>query len=189
MDEKQKLLVAIAVAVILAAGLAYLIYRERNVATETQTSIDTCRTAIKAAEAKIAEIPKLEAERQELIKFVEDYVRILPDEKEVEALLETLSELKDQAGLAPDAIESFQFAQDSTSMRGRPTSANFQRYIRKVDLKANFFQFVTFVNLLERYKRFIQVDSFGIKPKTEGGGSALDIVMQLSTFTYTRKKK
>ena len=188
MDEKQKLMIAIGVAAAVAVGLLYLIYLERNTAAETQTSIETCREAVKAAEAKIAEIPKLEAERQELIKFVEDYVRILPDEKEVEALLETLSELKDQAGLAPDAITSFQFGQEGGFMRSRATSANFQRYTRKVALKANFFQFATFASLLERYKRFIQVDSFSIKPKAEGG-SQLDVTMQLSTFTYSRKKK
>jgi Tfp pilus assembly protein PilO len=188
MDERQKLLVTIASIAAVAVGLLYLDYREYTALAETRNTIENTRAAIKAAEAKIAEIPTLEAERARLTEVVEENVRILPDEKEVESLLETLSELKDQSGLTPDAIESFQFAQESASARGRSTaSANFQKYICQVRLRATLFQFATFVNLLERYKRFVQVDSFSMKP--EATGAELDVNMQMSTFTYTRGAK
>lgn len=186
MDEKQKMAIALAVVIAIAAGLLFLIYKERSLAVATQAKIDKCRKDIKACEAKIAEIPALEAERNRLTAVVEEYVRILPDEKEVEALLETLSELKDQSGLAPDAIESFTFVPEPASSTRGGTSANFQKYIRQVRLRATLFQFATFVNLLERYKRFIQVDNFNIPG---GDTREHDISMQMSTFTYTRAKK
>ena len=188
MDERQKLLIVIAGLAAIAVGILYLLYREYTSAQETQVSIENTRMAIKTAEAKIVDIPSLEAERARLTEVVEENVRILPDEKEVEALLETLSELKDQSGLAPDAIDSFQFVQEPASAKGRgTTSANFQKYVRQVRLRATLFQFAVFVNLLERYKRFIQVDSFSMKPQAEG--AELDINMQMSTFTYSRASK
>ncbi len=187
MDERQKLIASIAAVVAVAAGLLYLIYRERTISAETEASIRNCRINIKTAEEKIAQIPALDAERTRLTEVVEEYVRILPDEKEVEALLETLSELKQEAGLVPDAIESFTFVPEPAAAGRHATSANFQKYIRQVRLRATLFQFATFVNLLERYKRFIQVDSFNIRPQAEG--MEHDINMQMSTFTYSRTKK
>lgn len=187
MNEKQQLLVAAAVAAAIAVFLGCLIFSEYRTSQETQVMIDSCKRNIEMADAKIREIPTLEAERNRLTAVVEEYVRILPDEKEVEALLETLSELKDKAGLAPDAIESFTFAAEPTGVKSRAASANFQKYIRQVRLRATLFQFADFVNRLERYKRFIQVDSFSIRP--EGDSLENGIMMQMSTFTYSRTKK
>jgi len=186
MNEKQKLMVAVAIAAAIAMGLAYVIYVEYRASVETLATTANVKNDIEAAEAKIKEIPGLEADRNRLAAVVEDYVRILPDEKEVEALLETLSELKDKAGLAPDAITSFTFTQEPIGA-SRAASANFQKYIRQVRLKATLFQFADFVNRLERYKRFIQVDTFSLRPLAEG--TEQDITLQMSTFTYSRAKK
>jgi Tfp pilus assembly protein PilO len=187
MNEKQKLMVAAAVAAAIAIGLAYLIYVEYGTSVEALETTANVKKGIQLAEAKIKEIPGLEAERNRLAAVVEEYVRILPDEKEVEALLETLSELKDKAGLAPDAITSFTFTQEPIGTSRSAASANFQKYVRQVRLRATLFQFADFVNRLERYKRFIQVDSFSLRPQTEG--TVHDINMQMSTFTYSRAKK
>ena len=187
MNEKQKLLVAAAAVAAVAFGMAYLIYGEYRASGEALETIESAKKDIEMAEGKIAEIPGLEAERNRLAALVEEYVRILPDEKEVEALLETLSELKDKAGLAPDAITSFTFTQDPIGAGRSAASANFQKYIRQVRLKATLFQFADFVNRLERYKRFIQVDTFTLRPVADG--TEHDITMQMSTFTYSRAKK
>ena len=187
MNEKQQLLVVAAVAAAIAVFLGVLVFMEYRTAGEAQETIGSIRHNLDMADAKIKEIPALQAERNRLTEVVEEYVRILPDEKEVEALLETLSELKDKAGLAPDAIESFTFAAEPASARRAGTSENFQKYIRQVRLHATLFQFADFVNRLERYKRFIQVDSFSLRPQPDS--LEHDIMMQMSTFTYSRTKK
>jgi len=177
-----------AVAAAVAVFLAVLIFMEYRASGETQQTIANLQQSIEKADGKIREIPALEAERNRLTEVVEEYVRILPDEKEVEALLETLSELKDKAGLAPDAIESFTFAAEPTGAKSRAaTSANFQKYMRQVRLHATLFQFADFINRLERYKRFIQVDSFSLRPQADS--LEQDINMQMTTFTYSRTKK
>ena len=187
MNERQQLLVVGAVTAAIAVFLGCLIVMEYNAAAKSKEDIKGIQAQITVAEAKIREIPALEAERNRLTEVVEEYVRILPDEKEVEALLETLSELKDKAGLAPDAIESFTFAAEPSGQSRASASANFQKYVRQVRLRATLFQFADFANRLERYKRFIQVDSFSIRPQSDTPEH--DISMQMSTFTYSRTKK
>jgi len=187
MNERQQLLVVGAVTAAIAVFLGCLIVMEYNAAAKTKEDIKALQAQIAVAEAKIQEIPALEEERKHLTEVVEEYVKILPDEKEVEALLETLSELKDKAGLAPDAIESFTFAAEPSGQSRASASANFQKYVRQVRLRATLFQFADFVNRLERYKRFIQIDSFSIRPQPDSPEH--DIAMQMSTFTYSRTKK
>jgi len=184
-DEKTKLLLGIGVMVIVVLTLLYLIYRDYTEINETKTRIERHLRDIETAKAKIKEIPALREQRYKLTHAVEEYVRILPDRKEVEALYDTLSEFEKKSGVQ---IRDFAAPQQQRTTRRQQRSANFIKETRDVRVIGDFFQVATFINLIENYKRFMRVDSISMRPSSQGSGM-LDVRLKLSTFIYRRRAK
>ncbi|MEW6355950.1 MAG: type 4a pilus biogenesis protein PilO [Planctomycetota bacterium] len=180
LTEQQKLMVAAAIGILVVAVLLYMIYSAQSQIQAARTEITNYRQKIVKAQERIKEIPALREKRYALTNAVEEYVRILPDGREVETLLDTLSDLKKEAEIE---LTSFRIMQEAR--RGRGGSQNFEKHTRQAKLIGPFFNIAKFINLLERYKRFMSVESFTMKPKE---GTMLNVELRFSTYTYERGK-
>ncbi|NOZ23612.1 MAG: type 4a pilus biogenesis protein PilO [Planctomycetes bacterium] len=179
LTEQQKLLAAAGVGIVVVGVLLYMIYDSQSQIQKARTEIITYRKKIVKAQQRIKEIPALREKRYALTNAVEEYVKILPDGREVEALLDTLSDLRKEA-----EVELISFRITREARRGKGGSRKFEKHTRQAKLVGEFFNIAKFINLLERYKRFMSVESFSLKPKE---GKMLDVDLKFSTYTYQRK--
>lgn len=181
MDEKQKMIIAAAVGVLLVGVLLYLTYSAKTQKEAAEKDIAAFQKRFREARERIKEIPALRQKEFELNNAVNEYVKILPTEQEVEKMYDTVNDLKDEAGIQ---LSSYRPGKQAGKSRQK-MSSNFQMHTRDIRISGNFFAIVKFINLIERYKRFMRVESFDLKP-TEG--DILDSTVKFSTFTYTPKK-
>jgi len=184
-DDKRKLLIAAAMSVLIVGVLAYLIYSDYETISSLKAECERHLRNIDTAKAKIREIPALREQRYKLTQIVEEYVRILPDQREVEALYDTLAAFEEKSHVR---IRSITAPPPERGRRKQATSANFVKHTRDLNVYGTFFQVATFINLIENYKRFMRVDSFTMRPGGETEG-CLNLTMKMSTFTYQRRAR
>jgi len=177
LSEQQKLIIAGGVGLVVVAVLLYMVYDAQAQIQKARKEITSYRQKIVTAQQRIKEIPALREKRYALTNAVEEYVRILPNGREVEALLDTVSDLKKEAEIE---LMSFRIER---GQRRRGGSRNFEKHTRQTKVVGEFFNIAKFINLLERYKRFMSVESFEMKPKEK---KMIDADLKFSTYTYER---
>ena len=105
---------------------------------------------------------------------------MLPSQKEIEALVDNLSEFAKQSGVI---IAKVQPMRQMAYKAQKGTTQRFDEAVFDLDLVGNYFQFVEFLNCLENYKRFIKVDSFNLAG-ARTAGDPLSISLKFATYTY-----
>ncbi|MBI4576455.1 MAG: hypothetical protein HY722_09360 [Planctomycetes bacterium] len=147
------------------------------------------------------ERPLLEQKRDAVEAVVRQYVRILPDERasseeEVLRLLQAFLDEASRVGPGTSHLELQSFAADKTQASPADPSdmgTAFRRYGYTVQLRGTFFQFLTFVSLLENHERFFRVNGFHVTPGESmddpgsmagAGEGAQAFEVRFSTYTY-----
>ncbi|MGE3165830.1 MAG: type 4a pilus biogenesis protein PilO [Planctomycetota bacterium] len=201
LTEKQQFVVVIVVfaVAILGEGLfAYSCLRKRTELKETRIKLDQEEAE---AQAKIAMIPKLRKESEELAQIIEDYAEILPTEAEVslDAFLEDIEQFIQDTSLVivNGAPVEKKFV---AKKKGAPEAArvNFEQHKYRFQLEGTYLDFVRFVNRVENHTRFLEIVEMKIAPtgktgRGEGGeeirlaeNSRKTIELVISTYTYAR---
>jgi len=181
LDEKHKLIIAGVIGVLVVGAMLYLTYSAYQQKQAAEQEIVKYQDRLRKARDRIKEIPALRQREFELSTAVNEYVKILPTSGEVNKLYDTINDLKDEAG-----VQLLSYRVGRASGGRRKMSSNFQMHTRDLKLVGDFFSIAKFINLIERYKRFMRVESFDMKP-SEGG--QIDSTLKFSTFTYTPKAK
>lgn len=120
---------------------------------EEQVAIEAERQKIQQAEAKIEKIPDLEKQVIVLRENVDTYVKILPEQGEINNFLRTVNRFVSQSNVEPKSF-----------IDGKPgTAGKFDHYSYRIELTATLWQFLKFINLFESYERFVRVKSFTIR--------------------------
>ncbi len=178
LEERQLLGISVVVVAIIlgitGAGI-YFSHRKLSDLIKQNASLES---QIQAAQKKIDEIKTLQTKRDLLEANLYDIEQRLPDQKELEGMLDTLAEFKEASGVDIRSLKP----QKTSSTRMQLAEA-YEEYRYSISLKADFFSFVKFLNLLETYKRFIRVNSFRISQK-DPDSSINDIELEVSTFSY-----
>ena len=142
----QIITVAFTVFFILASGgLAFWIYQSYTKALEDEASY---QTQISTAKVKQDKVPGLEKEVVILRESVREFVKILPDTKEVNGFVKKLSDFYDQSG-----VELYVLKDDTRASRRKKLEV-FDRETFRVELRGNIIQFLKFISLVENYERF-----------------------------------
>ncbi len=181
MNEKQKLLATIGVFLFLAGALGGYGWWQWKKIQETEKQIKRMHAEIAKLSNKIKQIPEMERLRDALSKKITEYEKILPDKKEVEGLMSMLSE---QAELAGCKVHDFSLVGGKRRLgmaAGPYRKIRFQCTVTSSREGKGYIAAMTFLNLLERYKRFIAADSFSI---AKGGGEGESMQMRLNAHTY-----
>jgi len=179
-NEKVMLLAVLVGSVLIAVASGVTIYFVAKDTSELKAANDALHTRIATAKNKLNQLNDMRVEREKAQARLVASESILPSQKEIETLVDNLSEFAKQSGVTIVKAEPVR-----QSAYGAPiaTSQRFDEADFNLDLTGNYFQFVEFLNYLENYKRFIRVDSFSVaagRNNSEGNSMSLDF----ATFTY-----
>jgi len=154
---------------------------------EIETTITQKQAAITAAQQKIAKIGGLEKEVIILRENLDEYVKVLPDSKELNGFVRMLTMFERQSGLV------------GTDLLQKPTRAakgseRFALIEYSYEMTGTLWEFLKFINLLENYERFINIAEFSIHAGGKGkddemrdGEVVHKVKLTMQTYSYNGK--
>ncbi len=187
--EKTLMIISIIVSFVLVAGLSALCYMNWKKVQEVGEETDKLTKKADGLQRKIDKLDEKQEERDLLAKKIHEYEKILPDAKEVENLMTMLSE---QGRRSDCIVKDFSLVEKRTARRGQAAGgvyAKVQFECSAVSSKPGkgYFCACKFLNLLERYERFIAVDDLVITGGKKGSATmAMDV--SAHTYMFTGKK-
>ncbi|MBL8725025.1 MAG: type 4a pilus biogenesis protein PilO [Planctomycetes bacterium] len=153
----KKQLVAILGGGALVAGLAVGgVFYAQGLIEEVEANIEAKQQSLAAADAKLAQVPGLEKEVVVLRENLGEFVKILPDTKDLADFLRMVNQFQRQCGIV------------GTSLMLRPQTeagagGRFSRIEYTYESTATIWQFLKLMSLIENYERFISITEFSIQ--------------------------
>ncbi len=190
MNEKQALLLASVATVLVCAGAGAGVWWASGLVEEEKVAIQDKRAKVAAARKKIAKIPEVERDVIVLRENVDEYVKILPQERELTNFTRTAQNFAAQSGFALDTVRPVRTAGSK--------AATFEKVSYQFEFSSSLWQFMKFMNFFENYARFVKVQDFKLakinsaRPgQGEGLASGEDKIHKLSitveTYVYNAK--
>ena len=150
---------------------------------ELEEKAKTLNDQVTGAKQRIATIEDLEKGVIVLRENVQNYVRVLPSDAEVEVFLRKIEEFRRDSGV------------ELTEVRKQPTrtklasSAVFERQEYRVACTGTYLQFLQFTTRLENYERFISLSTIRItagqnNDKEKGAATEIQHKFELTVVTY-----
>lgn len=168
---------------LLAAGGIY--YTEELVA-EVESQVTDKQAAIDKAQGRIQQIGNLERDVVILRENLGEYVKILPDQKELTDFVRMLNQFNRQSGVKSSSLVN---TQRQTAKNDRFTPIEYT-----YEMTATLWQVMKFMNLVENFERFVSITDFRITSGGKGGKVQMrdgDVVhnvsMTLQTYSYNGK--
>lgn len=164
------------------------VYYTSGLIEEIDLQVAEKTTAVAAADKKIAQIPGIEKDVIILRENLGEYVKILPDDRELNELLRTLQKFERQSGIRGTGLTQ-------KNSRGGKGKGLFSPIEYSYEMTATLWQGIKFMNLIENFERFVSVTDFSIKEgkgKT-GGADTIDgevvhtIKISMRTYQYNKK--
>jgi hypothetical protein len=194
-NNHKNLLRASIIGGVLLSGLfgwlGYEDYKAREAGLET---IAQKRGELDRAEAQIREIPRLEEKIIVLRETVNQYVRILPEEKDINTFVDQLTQFATRSNVRVRKLDD----EDARARSGRNkkgATAAFDRIVYKVSLEGNCAELLKFMDLFENHERFVRIASFKIEHR-ESSDKDVDqmtvphqVDLDLETYVYNPKVK
>ncbi|MEO6596663.1 MAG: type 4a pilus biogenesis protein PilO [Planctomycetota bacterium] len=185
--QKKQLFAIVGGSTVLCVLAISGVYYVQGLIEEITVQTTQKKESIVVAEGKIAQIPGIEKEVIVLRENLDEYVKILPDTKELNAFVRTLQQFERQSGIMGTGL---------TPKNSRVGKANgqFTPIEYTYDFTATLWQFLKFINLMESYERFVSITDFNIQSGATGRGEVSrdgDIVhkvrLTMQTYTYNGK--
>lgn len=193
-SEKQLLILTVALVAVVVSGLAFLVVMARRAVTEVESEIKQAQNEKKSQEQRVRDMDKLQADIAAKTENFERFKRQLPAGEELAALVEAIGKMADRARVQKGA---FFFAPDAAPPPTGGQGPPFRSYTIRLPVKGNFQQIGSFINEIERHKRFMRVDSFDLSTPTSGATAASMVSpgplecssnITVKTFTYEQGK-
>jgi hypothetical protein len=199
MNEKKPLIIAsAALGLIILAGGGILYYLHFVVLPKVQKELEVAQKAVADAKDKQGKIKGYKLEIDRLTKEEEKKKTRIPnlDSKEYDGLANLLDDIRKRAGVD---LSGGTYAQSKTATAAkaapRGAAAAPTTGVHKVqydmNVKGGFHQLLRYLNLLEKERRFLNVESFAITKGSETTGKdkgAAQAMRQLkvivSSYTY-----
>ena len=158
LTEKQKLLAigggALGICLLAAGG----VWWAQGLIEEVEASIAKKRKDIAAAEQKIAKIPGTEKEVIILRENLDSYVKILPEEADLNTFVKKLNQFEQSSG-----IQTVMFQPGRPSRQNGKVKERFSRIEYVYEMEATLWQYLKFINQIENYERFVAITDFSIQ--------------------------
>lgn len=186
---QKKQLLTIAGSAALICGLAVFgVFHAQGLIQEIDAQKEQKQQAIVAAEGKIAQIPAIEKDVIVLRENLDEYVKILPDNRELNAFVRMLNQFERQSGIqGTGLIQRAVRANDKGNDRFTPIEYTYE-------MTATLWQFLKFMNLIENYERFVSITDFSItaggkgrNDETRDGDTVHSVKLTMQTYTYNGK--
>jgi Tfp pilus assembly protein PilO len=183
---QKKLLLTIgggALGLCLVAGGG--IWYSLGLVDETMAEVTKKNEAITAAELKIKRIPNLEKDVVILRENLVEYVKILPDSKELSEFVRMLSQFDRQSGVKSASLLPVR--------RGEKKGEAFTPIEYSYEMTATLWQCLKFMNLIENFQRFVSITDFSIESgakdanETRDGDVVHKVKLTMQTYAYNGK--
>lgn len=175
---------ALAVCLLAAGG----VYYAQGLIEEIEAKVVQKKDEVTAAEVKIAKIPALQKSVVVLRENLDEYVRILPDTRELTTFVRSLNQFERQSGMLGMGLQLKARRESKTVERFAPIEYTYEG-------TATLWQALRFMNLIENYKRFVSITDFAISSggssgrggELRDGDSVHQVRLTLQTYTYNRR--
>ncbi len=165
LNDKQKVLAIIGGTLLLAGIAAGGIWWAQGLVDEQQEEITGKKSQIAAAQNKIDKIPVVEREVIILRENLDEYVKILPNARDLNAFVKEMTKFERQSGL-----QATEFTPGRLSQSKDATKFSKVKYSYKGT--ATLWQLLRFMNFIENYERFVKVTGLSVTSKKSGGNAA-----------------
>ena len=182
MSEGRKLLISVLVVAVTLGGVVAWLVVGVKASKKLDVSIRQKGLQLTELQEKVAAIPALRQEQQRLAGELKECETILPNDRELNKIMDTLSEYEKEAKVE---LRVFSPRTERKSSQSGPQTS-YKKVSYDLDLVGEYFNIVKFLNLLENHNRFVQVDSFNVKQKDEDS-PINDVSLKLSTFVFDPK--
>ena len=185
LGENKYLLMGIGGAVLLTAGALFLTFRAYQRAEEGKQQTARIRQQIVEARDKKRKIPGLEQDVIILRSNVEEYVKILPEEKHIHNFINTINRFEQESGITMTKLDA-----PGVRRTGKKKSDHaFDRIVYKTKIAGTLKQMLNFINKFENYERFVAIEDFQFRPEKRDEGEGVKEVnlmgtLQLETYVY-----
>jgi len=160
------------------------IYYTSGLIDEIDVKIEEKDKAIAEADQKIGMIPALERSVIILRENLDQYVKILPNDKELTNFLRMLQQFNRQSGVQSNALANRQ--------RVEKKGERFTPIEYTYDMTATLWQCMKFMNLVENFDRFVSISEFNIQSGEVGargeavrdGDTVHKVKLTLQTYKY-----
>lgn len=193
--NKRMVVISGGASVLVLGALGYLGWTDWQEIGTLRGEHDSLRTAIAKADTEIQQVGDIEDRVLVLRERVKDHAAILPDDSEIYAFVDKLTEFARQSGVTVTGLDDTAAKQRKT--KSAATREAFDRVTYKLKLVASTASFIKFLDLFEnKYERFVNIPSFKLK-----GGEfddklhkAADDVrheldLEIETYVYNPKAK
>jgi Tfp pilus assembly protein PilO len=185
-QKKQLLAIGGGAGLVCALAISGVFYAQ-GLIDEINVSIESKQQAISAAETKIAQIPSLEKQVVILRENLDEYVKILPDSKELNEFVRMLNQFERQSGIIGSGLVL-------KNAKASKDNVRFTLVEYTYEGTSTMWEFLKFVNLIENYDRFVTISEFSIQSGDKGRGEEMrgrDVVhsmrLTLQTYSYNGK--
>lgn len=160
------------------------IYYTNGLIDEVGVKVAEKKAAIAVADAKINRIPTIEKNVIILRENLGEYVKILPDDRELTGFIRMLQKFERQSGIRSTGLLQ-------KNVRGSKVKARFSPIEYTYAMTATLWQGLKFMNLVENFERFVSVTEFSIIPgesddETIDGEVVHTINLTMQTYTYNK---
>ncbi|MCX8065510.1 MAG: type 4a pilus biogenesis protein PilO [Candidatus Hydrogenedentes bacterium] len=158
-------------------ALSYLVIfiPQQNKISNLKTEIVELQKKIRNARNTEKNYDKLQSQAQKMDNLVKQFNERLPEQREVPKLMKQFESMGDSLGL-------------KTQLTPLPTTTDASKEVipYQVIARGTFNQIVSFINLLERDKRYLKISDLDIGPEK---GGICEAKFTLSTFRFVEKEE
>ena len=172
-------------AVLLAAGLGYLIYSQYGSIELARTEVQSLHDSIASARQTLTGTAQLEREVIVLRETEEAIKQLLPDEQGVNDFVRKLQDFEQESQVRITSLKKK--AQEAA---GRKKSKDdFDKVQYQLTFEADAFQMLTFLDSIESHSRFMSVPAFKLQAASrrdvvESGVAAHKVQLDVETYVY-----
>ncbi|HYC78843.1 MAG TPA: hypothetical protein VEI02_14555 [Planctomycetota bacterium] len=203
--SRRKILLAVG-GVLALAGFGWLIWTDWRALEETRGKIEDARLRLDKAQAEISRTPAVEDNVILLRETVKEYVKILPDDKEINSFVDQLTQFARETGVRITKLDD-QDARARVQKSKKGAQAAFDRVVYRLSLDGYAEQFLQFTGLFENHERFVRIPALKVEAGTArtssreetpepsnadapaGGAAPHNIDLELETYVYNPKLK
>lgn len=196
----------VAGAVVLLGGVGWLVWNDWNALSATREGVADERLKLDRANQELSRTAATEDTVLMLREAVQEYVRILPDDKEINTFVEQLAQFAQKSGVRITKLDDDDAKARNARAKKGPVAA-FDKVAYRISAEGGTEQLLQFMDLFENHERFVRVASFKIESKeqvvaraaSEDGGSGPEsaappqaphqIDLELETYVYNPKVK
>ena len=157
-QKKQLMSIACATGLVCSAAAGGVYYVSGLIA-EVEAEVTLKRGELKVADTKIAKIPSLEQEVVILRENLGEYVKILPDDDQLNEFVRMVNRFGGQSGVRGTNLKK-------KDLRQRKKPGRFLPIAYSYEMTATLWQGLKFMNLVENFERFVSITDFSIQPGT-----------------------